>query len=204
MEIQERIVTKAHELFMRYGIRSISMDEIASNLGISKKTIYHSFKDKDALVDGVLEIEMKSRECNCSKTKEICDNAVHEIFLALDIMEELFAGFNPSILFDLEKYHPESYKRFTEHHNGYLYKTISENLVRGIREELYRSEINIDIISKFRIGSMFLIFNMNYFPFGSYSLPQLGAEITDNFLHGLVTEKGRELIRKYKIERLKK
>jgi len=203
MEIQERIVTKAHELFMRFGIRSISMDEIASNLGISKKTIYHSFKDKDALVDGVLEIEMNRMECDCSKTKEVCENAVHEIFLALEIMEELFAGFNPSILFDLEKYHPESYKRFTDHHNSYLYETISENLVRGIKEGLYRVEINIDIISKFRIGSMFLIFNMNYFPHGSYSLPQLGAEITDNFLHGLVTEKGREQISKYKIERQK-
>ncbi len=204
MEIQERIVVKAHELFMRYGIRSISMDEIASTLGISKKTIYHSFKDKDALLDNVLEIEMNRRECNCSKTKEICENAVHEIFLAMDFMEELFAGLNPSFLFDLEKYHSVSYKKFSEHHNKYLFETIKDNIERGKEEGLYREEINSDILSKFRIGSMFLIFNMNYFPHGSYSLPQLGAEITDNFLHGLVTEKGRELISKYKIERLKK
>ncbi len=203
MEIGERIVRKAHELFMRYGIRSISMDEIASQLGISKKTIYQSYKDKDAVVDGVLNIEMNRMECDCSHTKKVSDNAVHEMFLALDIMEEMFAGFNPSILFDLEKYHPKSFKKFTEHHNAYLYETIKENLDRGIAEGNYRAEIDSDIVTKYRIGSMFLIFNMNYFPHGSYPLSRLCVEITDNFLHGLVTEKGKELITKYKLERKK-
>ena len=203
MEIGERIVQKAHELFMRYGIRSISMDEIAKELGISKKTIYHSYKDKDALVDGVLNIEMNRMECDCSQTKEEAENAVHELFLALDIMEELFAGFNPAILFDLEKYHPKQFKRFTDHHNAYLYETIKENLLKGITEGNYRQEIDVDIITKFRIGSMFLIFNMNYFPHGSYPLSRLCVEITDNFLHGLVTPKGQELINKYKQERKK-
>ena len=204
MEIQERIVTKAYELFMRFGIRSISMDEIAGNLGISKKTIYQSFKDKDALVDSVLDIEMNRMECDCSQTKAICENAVHELYLALDIMEEMFAGFNPAILFDLEKYHPLAFKKFTEHHNTYLYETIKDNLNRGIEEGLYRAEINTDIITKFRIGSMFLIFNMHFFPHGSYPLSTLCVEITDNFLHGLVTDEGKKLINKYKIERQKK
>ena len=203
MEIEERIVTKAHELFMKFGIRSISMDEIASNLGISKKTIYLYYKDKDALVDGVLDIEMNRMECDCSKTKEECENAVHEMFLALDIMEELFAGFNPSILFDLEKYHPKAYKKFTDHHNAYLYETIKENIERGKKEGLYRDEINTDIITKFRISSMFLIFNIHYFPHGSHPLSVLCVEITDNFLHGLVTPKGKELLDKYKLQRQK-
>jgi len=203
MEIQERIVRKAHELFMRFGIRSVSMDEIAAQLGISKKTIYHSYKDKDALVDGVLDIEMNRMECDCSKTKEECENAVHEMFLALNIMEEMFAGFNPSILFDLEKYHPKAFKKFTEHHNAYLYETIKENLDRGKMEGLYREDIDTDIITKYRIGSMFLIFNMQYFPHGSYPLSKLCVEITDNFLHGLVTNEGLNLINKYKLQRQK-
>jgi len=203
MEIQERIIQKAHELFMRYGIRSVSMDEIASQLGISKKTIYLYYKDKDAVVDGVLDIEMNRMECDCTGTKKDAENAVHEMFLALDIMEEMFAGFNPSILFDLEKYHPLSFKKFTEHHNAYLYQNIKENLDRGIVEGNYRSEINTDIVTKYRIGSMFLIFNMNYFPHGTYPLSKLCVEITDNFLHGLVTPQGQELITKYKLERKK-
>ena len=203
MEIGERIVQKAHELFMRFGIRSISMDEIASQLGISKKTIYLSYKDKDALVDGVLDIKMNKMQCDCTSVRKDSLNAVHELFLGLDIMEEVFAGFNTSFLFDLEKYHPKQHKKFTDHHNAYLYDTIKQNLEKGIAEGNYREEIDVNIITKYRIGSMFLIFNMHYFPHGSYPLSKLAIEITDHFLHGLVTPQGKELITKYKLERKK-
>ena len=80
METQERIVMKAHELFMRYGIRSISMDEIATQLGMSKKTIYQYYADKDAIVDSVINIEIGVNESECCKQKDLCDNAIHEIF----------------------------------------------------------------------------------------------------------------------------
>lgn len=203
MEAQERIVQKAHELFMRYGIRSVSMDEIAAHLGISKKTIYQYYADKDALVDSVLGLEINSTECDCKIQREQCENAVHEIFLAMDIMADMFANFNPSILFDLEKYHPKAYKKFTEHHNKFLYDIIRDNLQRGIAEGCYREGINTDILAKFRIASIFMIFNADYFPHGKYTLPVLCGEITDNFLHGLVTPKGQKLILKYKQQRQK-
>jgi len=201
--MEERILQKAHELFMRIGIRSVSMDEIAGQLGISKKTIYQYYKDKDALVDGVLDIIMKRKEYDCAHTKEICENAVHEIFLSMDVMEELMAGCNPSILYDLERYHPTSFKKFTDQNNSYLYAAIKDNLEKGVSEGLYREEIDMDIMSKFRIGSIFLVFNTNYFPHGNYQLLNLCTEITDHFLHGLVTPKGKELIDKYKQQRQK-
>jgi len=203
MEIQERIVQKAFELFMRIGIRSVSMDEIASQLGISKKTIYQHYKDKDSLVDAVLDIVMKRKETDCTRAKAICENAVQEIFLSMDIMEDLMAGCNPSMLYDLERYHPAAFKKFTDHNNAYLYETIKDNIEKGIREGLYRKEIDIDIISRFRIGGMFLVFNRDYFPYGGYQLLNLCLEITDHFLHGLVTPKGKELIDKYKQQRQK-
>lgn len=204
METQERILHKAHELFMRYGIRSVSMDEMAAHLGISKKTIYQFYADKDALVEGVVNIEMNKTEGNCKLHKTECENAVHETFLALDSIEEIFASFNPSILYDLEKYHPKAHKKFTEHHNKFLYAIIKDNLERGIADGLYREEINIDIITKYRIGTVFMIFNDDHFPHGKYSLSKIITEITDNFLHGLVTPKGQKLIQKYKQQRLKK
>jgi len=203
MTTEERIVKKAHELFMRFGIRSVSMDEIASQLGMSKKTIYHYYKDKDALVDGVLNIEMNEKECQCTSTQQGCKNAVHEIFLTMDYLEGMFAGFNPSILYDLEKFHPNSFLKFTEHHNLFLYGIIKNNLEKGIAEGNYRLNINTDIVAKYRIGTMFMIFNTTYFPLGKYSLATLCMEITDNFLHGLVTPQGKELIDEYKKERIK-
>jgi superfamily I DNA and/or RNA helicase len=121
----------------------------------------------------------------------------------LDSAEEIFASFNPSILYDLEKYHPKAHKKFTEHHNKFLYAIVKDNLERGIADGLYREEINIDIITKYRLGMIFMIFNDDHFPHGKYALSKIMNEITDNFLHGLVTAKGLKLIQKYKQQRRK-
>ena len=204
MEAQDRILQKAHSLFMTYGIRSVSMDEIAAHLGISKKTIYQFYADKDALVDAVLEIEMNNMQCDCATHKDACENAVHEIFLAMDTVEEMFSSFNPAILYDLEKYHPKGYKKFMDHHNTYLYSIIKNNLERGMAEGNYREGINIDIIARYRIGTMFMIFNVNVFPNGKYQLGNLCKEITDNFLHGLLAPQAFPLITKYKLQRQNK
>src|SRR5438046_195142 len=127
MDQQERIVLKAHEMFMRYGVRSISMDEIASQLGISKKTIYHFFTDKDALVDAVIDIELKNNENECRQHKERSENAVHEIFVATDMVLEMLKMMNPTLLFELQKYHPSAFKKISDHKNKFLYKLIREN-----------------------------------------------------------------------------
>jgi len=201
METQERILEKAHELFLKFGIRSVSMDEIAAHLGISKKTIYHFFADKDHLVQGVLQIEISKTEEECVMQKQNRENAIHEIFLAQDMLQEMLQNFNPSHLYDLEKYHPRAFRQFKEHHDDYLYGVIKENLETGIKEELYRPNINTDILTRFRMGSMFMAFNTEYFPMGKYSLPTLIYEMTDNFLHGIVTPKGTELIQQYQLQR---
>src|SRR5664279_3582554 len=105
MEHKERILEKATELFLRYGIRSITMDEIAAQLGISKKTIYQFFTDKDAMVEAVVEVEMKRNEENYRGFQSIAENAVHENFLAMDGLQEMLKGMNPQLIHDLEKHH---------------------------------------------------------------------------------------------------
>lgn len=203
MEPQERIVTKAHELFMRYGIRSVSMDEVANHLGMSKKTIYQFYADKDALVEDVIELQINANQGECKTHKHRSENALHEVFMAVDMMIDLLTGINPNVLFDLEKYHPRAYKKHIEFKNKFLYTIIKENLELGIQEGLYREDINTDILTRFRIASTFLIFNQDLFPLGKDSLAAVIAEMTDNFLHGLATPKGIKLIQKYKQQRLK-
>lgn len=201
--MQERILIKSHELFMRYGVRSVSMDEIAAHLGISKKTIYQYYSDKDALVEGVMEIEINRNEKECSMQQHACENAVHEVFIAVDMVQEMLTHMNPSLIFDLEKYHPKAFKKFNDHKNKFLYGIIKNNLERGITEELYREEINVDILARFRLASMFLIFNPELFPQNKHGLSQILIEVTDNFLYGLTTIKGQKLIQKYKLQRQK-
>ena len=203
MEPQERIVNKAHELFMRYGIRSISMDEVANHLGMSKKTIYQFYTDKEALVEDVIDIEINSNQAECISHKEKSENAIHEVFMAVDMLLDLLTKMNPTVIFDLDKYHPKAFKKYNDYKNKFLYTIIKENLEWGKTEGLYREEIQSDILARFRLASMFLLFNPELFPLGKHGLAVVITEMTDNFLYGLASLKGQKLIQKYKHQRQK-
>lgn len=203
MEQQERIVVKAHELFMRYGIRSISMDEIATHLGISKKTIYQFFADKDALVASVVDIEITNNIRDCSHYSQIAQDPVHEICLALDMIEDMVKIMNPAIIFDMQKYHPQAFRKFEAHINGFMHDIVRNNLLKGLELDIYRPEINVDILTRFRLSSIFMVFNPELFPLGKSDLGTVLREITLNFLYGITNAKGQKLIHKYNQERSK-
>lgn len=204
METRERIQVKANELFMRYGIRSVSMDDIAAQLGISKKTIYQFFADKDELVDAVVDDEVNGMQKDCSRVGNDARDAVDEIFLTMEQIVEQLRNMNPMVLYDLEKFHFRSYQKFLKHKHEFLGKIIANNIERGIAEELYRTELNIDIISKFRLETMLLAFNMDLFPARKYNPADVAKEIMEHYVYGLATMKGHKLIQKYKQEYIKK
>jgi AcrR family transcriptional regulator len=203
MEPKERILEKANELFNRYGIRSVSMDDIATQVGMSKKTVYQYYTDKEELVTEVIEAKLATNKACCLQDKHRAENAVHEIFLAFDMIQELFSKMNPIVITDMEKYHPPAYQKFQDFRNGFLYQVISTNLKRGIAEELYRPEIDIDILTRLRIASVMLAFNTDVFPNNRTHLIHIERELTEHFLYGLATTKGQKLITKYKIQRTK-
>ena len=195
--MKERIQQKAKELFLRYGFRSVTMDEIAGQLGVSKKTIYHFFADKDELVEAVMETEMLQMQTDCRKQCHESENAIEELFKDMDTMEAMMSAMNPQVLFDLEKYYPKTFEKFKKHKHGFLLDVIKKNLQRGIREELFRSDLDMEIIAKFRLESGFIPFNKDIFPYGKYSLMQVAFEISYHYLHGITTTKGKKLIDKY-------
>jgi AcrR family transcriptional regulator len=204
MEVKDRILAKAAELFMRYGIRSITMDEIAAQLGISKKTIYQFFTDKDDMVFAVIEQEIQKNEAECLQFRYDSNDSVHEIFLALEDLEEMLRYTNPMMLYDLEKYHPRGFQKIREYKYQFLYHSLLENLRKGIEDGVYRSDINRDIAAKSRIESAFLVFDPDLFPHSRYKVSEVNFELGMLFLHSIVTDKGRKLIEKYTEERTKK
>ncbi|HEX3935137.1 MAG TPA: TetR/AcrR family transcriptional regulator [Puia sp.] len=204
MEIKDRILAKAADLFMRYGIKSITMDEIATSLGISKKTIYQFFTDKDDLVFAVIGQEINENEMECVQFRETAENAVHEIFLAVEDLDELLRSTNPLVLYDLEKHHPRAFQKIKDFKYQFLHQATVENLRRGIEEGLYRNDLNKDIAAKSRIEAAFLVFNPDLFPHSKYSMSEVNFELAILFLHGVVTEKGKQLIEQYTNERNKK
>lgn len=203
MEMKERILSKAEQLFHRYGIKSVTMDEIANQLGISKKTIYQSFADKDELVLEVFNIHMNESKSHCLRDQLEAENAVHEIFMAMDMTDDLLKALNPSVLFDLERYHPDTFKKFKAFKNDFLYNVIVENISRGIEEEVYRPDLNKDVIARMRLGTVMLSMNIDLFPPGKYKMVEVEQEILMHFLYGMATAKGIEFIQKYNSQRQK-
>ncbi len=201
--MEQRITEKAQELFFRYGLKNVTMDDIASKLGMSKKTIYQYYTDKDALIDAVVQREIDNDIIECAGHKLTAENAVHEVFLALDMMQEMMSTMNPVIIFEMQKYYPAAFKKMNDHKNKFLYKVIKENIEKGIKEELYRGDINADILTKFRIESIFIAFNPELFPPNKYTLFQIETEMMEHFLHGICTAKGQKQITKYKNQRKK-
>jgi len=204
MEVQERIKQKADELFRRYGIRSVTMDEIAAQLGMSKKTIYQYYADKDQLVDAVALEEIKFSQDSCLTNADAAENAIEEIFKVMEFVDVMFRNMNPSMLYDLEKYHPGGYRKFLEHKNKFLYEMIKKNIERGIKEELYRPEIDIEILTRYRLESMMMAFNPELFHPSKFNLVKLQHELLEHFLYGVSTLKGYKLILKYKQQRINK
>ena len=198
-----RIKEKAHGLFMQYGLRSVSMDDIASNLGMSKKTIYQYYADKDELIEAVISDELQRSQHICERDQQCSDNAIHEIFLALEMVVDMMSSMNPSLIFDMQKYHPKAFLRFQQHKNDFLYSVTRINMERGIREGLYREDINLDILSRYRVESIMLPFNPDFHTKVKYGLARLHEELIIHFLFGIASPKGYKLIIKYQQERLK-
>ena len=202
-QVRERIRDTAGAMFMKYGIRSISMDDISVNLGMSKKTLYQYFQDKDQLVDAIIEQHTRQIRTDCLASCAEAENAVEEVFLTMDKVTAHMGSVNPSVLHDMHKFHHNSYLKFQETRHAFLFGIIQGNLQRGIREGLYRNDLDVDVLSKYRLESMMAPFNMDLFPAGAYNILDVVRIILEHFIFGLVTPKGYALIERYKQERNK-
>lgn len=204
MDNKQRIVQGSLKQFMQYGFRNVSMDDIARNLGMSKKTLYQYFTDKDELVKAALEYDIEIDQKDCLICSTASGNAIAEVYNIINIVAEQLRDMNPMVLLEMQKFHPAAFKRFQQHKDDFILKMITENLNRGIEEGLYREDINVEVLSKFRLESMMLVFNPEVFPFSkTYPLQDLMLIIGEHFLYGIATPKGYKLIQKHQQERVK-
>lgn len=202
-ETRDRILVRSRDLFMKYGIRSVSMDDIASEMGISKKTIYQYFADKEELVLEVIQCKICESRDRCDIDKFSAENAIDEMFKAMEMVEEMFRNMNPSVILDLKKYHPKAYEKFLQHKNDFIYNTIRDNLIRGIQEQLYRQELNVDIIARFRIESMLMPLDPVFYSGNKLTLADVEQQIIELYLFGIVTLEGYRLVLEYQQKKKK-
>lgn len=201
LDLKKYIIEESDKLFCQYGFKSVTMDDIAKHLGMSKKTIYQNFADKNELVDILIADKLGNQSCKMNYCAKNAKNAIHEIFLTIADIKELMGALNPKLFYDLQKYHPKSWLKFRNFKEKNLLITIHNNLKRGIEEGLYRSEINVDILSQLRLDHSSIVFQEHdHYTMNKYNIAQVIIEITEHFLYGISNEKGLALIATYKKE----
>ena len=197
--MQDRILNKARELMFQTGVKHVTMDDLATQLGISKKTIYQYFKDKDALVSSVVEFELANHALICNQSMQAADNAVHEIFLLMTVIQEMFNRMNPLALFEIEKYYPLAFEKIKNHKDDFIFSMISKNLEKGIAEGLYRKDVDVTILSKYRLETSLIPFNIHVFHPSKFDMLKVNLQIIEHFVYGVATLEGHKLMDAYKL-----
>lgn len=198
MEPQEKILKTSLELFFKFGIKRVTMDDIAKELGMSKKTIYQFYKEKDDIVNQLCEIEMIKHQKKFEDVFLQSKNPIHEIMLISDNIREMMQNINPVFFLDLQKFHPTAFMQFQTFKENWAYKDIVRNIIKGKEEGFYRSEIDEDFVARHRLAQIDMLMFGNYFSFEKISFTKSHELVLDMFVYGICTIKGHKLINEYK------
>lgn len=199
-DIKDRIMSGAGELFVRYGVRSVTMDDIAHHLGISKKTLYQHFADKDDIVTSSMEIYINKRCGEFEKVKAKVKDAIEELVVLSQRMRESLKSANSSLLYDIQKYHRNAWDAWMRYRNTYIRDSVIQNLREGIEQGFYRDDIQPEIIATIRLELIQLGFDERLFPQQQFSTAEVQEQLLDHFTQGILTTKGKKLYDKYKLE----
>ncbi len=191
------ILEKVHELFMKYGLKSVSMDDISRKLGISKKTLYQCVENKRDLIKEVFQKHIEEEEAAISEIVAKSKDAVDEMIEIAKFVTALLREISPTTLYDMQKYYGDIWGMMEALHQDHIYAVIKTNLDRGILEGLYRKDLNTDIIAKLYVGKTLLIVDEDVFPLKDYNKEKLYLEYVHYHLHGIALPKGLKLFEKY-------
>jgi AcrR family transcriptional regulator len=183
---------------MKYGVRSISMDDISRHLSVSKKTLYQHFADKDELVTLVSQGHLTQSMKQYESLKENAKDPIEELALISVCMRKDMEEINPGLLFDIQKFHPVAWKVWLDYKNKFIHDSVVRNLESGIQAGFIRPDVNPKIMAMIRIELVQMAFNTDIFPSNMFRLAEVQAQIFDHFVYGLVTDKGKKLYEKYK------
>ncbi|MFN3382861.1 TetR/AcrR family transcriptional regulator [Runella zeae] len=195
--MRERILEKAQELFFRFGVKSVTMDDIARELGISKKTIYQHFEDKNSMVCAGVKHHFECDHFISEQIHNEAPNPIAEAVMGAEMMRQTMSGLNPSAIFDIKKYYPQAWDMFSQYKKGFVLDLIRRNLNKGIEMGLYRADINIEVIARLRLEQIEMGLDPYIFPLGQFNPLETQLELLDHFLRGIVTDEGLILYEEY-------
>jgi len=188
--MREKILKKSNELFLNLGFKSVTMDEIASSLGVSKKTIYKYFKNKTELVVAVTGFMFDTVSCGINGICELELNPIDEIFSIKRFILDNLKDEKSSPQYQLQKYYPKIYASLKQKQFHIMQDCVINNLKKGIENDLYRKTIDLEFISRIYFNGMIGIKDKDLFPLTDYSMNTLMDYYLEYHLRGICTEKG--------------
>ena len=180
---------------MQYGIKSMTMDEIARQMGISKKTLYQYVSNKNELVVKVMAMKLSEEKDCMYQLFDSGNNPIDELMQITDFVRSNMKEMHPSVIFDLKKYHPDAWKLMHEHKENFIYNSITHNLQKGVEEGLYRDNLVPEIIAKLYLGMVNVIISGENFAESKYNQAELHEQMIRYHIRGIANEKGRKYLK---------
>lgn len=194
MEKLNDILERVAVLYRKFGIKSVTMDDIASELGISKKTLYQFITDKDDLVNKVIETKLRSVTDCLNKVKANAGNAIEELFEVNRFILTLIKTYSPAYDYDLKKYYPEVFQILVQKKRESMYECVIENILRGKREGIYRIELEEEIIARMHVSRMEHFQDNSMFSIDEMTTVPIFKEMFIYHIRGLANEKGLKVL----------
>ena len=196
-EKERELFFKASVLFLQNGIKSLTMNDVASRLGISKKTLYTYVSDKNDLVKKCIQLHINTNECAMHDVCDVSHNAIEELINMSKVAGEQMNKMHPSILFDIQKYHSEAWGLIREFEDNTILELTKENLRKGIEQDIYRAEMNVDIIALLYVSVVNSIFNNTVQMQEGVSISDYYFEVFNYHIRGIANNNGIKLINQY-------
>ncbi|MBM3427142.1 MAG: TetR/AcrR family transcriptional regulator [Bacteroidetes bacterium] len=192
METRQRILEIAMAQFARFGVRTITMEDLARQAGISKKTIYQEFEDKKDLVKAVFAAILDQDQKRLAFILEQGDGVIEHLVQTSKMMRERLTSINPLVILEVQKYFPEAWNLFESFKQETIQQDLIKVLERGKELGYFRTEIDSRVLARVRLNQITTAFDPKNFAEPDYNLVEDQMIILDHFLHGIFTEKGRQ------------
>lgn len=192
MDTRQRILEIATEQFARFGVRTVTMEDLARQAGISKKTIYQEFEDKKDLVKAVFAAILEEDQRKLSLILEQGDGVIEHLVQTSRMMRDRLTSINPLVIMEVQKYFPEAWKLFESFKDQTIQKDLVNVLELGKKLGYFREEIDSRILAKVRLNQITTAFDAKNFSDPEYNVLEEQLVIIDHFLHGIFTDKGRQ------------
>ncbi len=186
----ERILSESLRLFKKNGIRSVSMDDVSKELGMSKKTIYQFFANKAELVENVLNHMHAKESVQCFGEGESTMNAIDVLLAVSKNVSVQLKDMNPINAYELQKYYPSIYREFVIRKRDHVFEQVKQNFAQGIAEGIYRNDLDIDLVARLYIQKLVDVHDPEFLSSVNFGFEKVFLVMFDNHIRGIANAEG--------------